>query len=289
MNPRSKQQKGLDTKSCLSITALLMCSLALSVALNAQEVGGLFSEGARQSMVIENGAPAMKFISKDGSIAFVYFRKYGSEDSFAINVIDWDNFKLKTGWLHFTSSRIVFESDDSEKRSFDISRTDAKLKVPKSGLKFFTIKVSGNEKRFMINFLPRLPAPWGKHQGPVFDLIQQLMTNYDEVAARFQEAATKLNPKADAPRSETNASTSLTQAKDQESRAVVEVSSEPPGAEIYVDGVFTSSTPSKLSLSQGEHSIRVSRPGFKDWERRLVVDSTSSKTLNAILDKAGSP
>ena len=68
-------------------------------------------------------------------------------------------------------------------------------------------------------------------------------------------------------------------------RVLVDITSEPPGSEVYVDDVFTSSTPSKLSLAVGEHSIRVSRPGFKDWERRIVVDSGSSKTLNAILEK----
>src|SRR6185295_13618055 len=68
-------------------------------------------------------------------------------------------------------------------------------------------------------------------------------------------------------------------------QVTVEITSEPSGSEIFVDGVFSSSTPSKLSLSIGEHSIRVSRPGFKDWERRVGVEAGSSKTLNAILEK----
>jgi len=72
-------------------------------------------------------------------------------------------------------------------------------------------------------------------------------------------------------------------------KVLVEITSEPPGAEVYVDEVFTSSTPSKLSLSIGEHSVRVSRPGFKDWERRIVVDAASSKTINAILEKKTEP
>lgn len=72
-------------------------------------------------------------------------------------------------------------------------------------------------------------------------------------------------------------------------KVITEITSEPTGAEVYLDGVFTSSTPSKLSLSIGEHSIRVSRPGFKDWERRIAVDAGSSKTVNAILEKKNEP
>ncbi len=72
-------------------------------------------------------------------------------------------------------------------------------------------------------------------------------------------------------------------------KVVVGITSEPSGSEISVDGIFTSSTPSKLSLSIGEHSIRVSRPGFKDWERKITVDANSAKTINAILEKKAEP
>jgi hypothetical protein len=289
MNVRLKRRARRDLKVVFCFTALMLFMFALRVQLNAQEQGDLFSVGTRQSMVLENGTPAMKFVSKDGSVAFVYLRKYGSEEAFVINVIDWDNFKLKTGWLYFTSSRIVFESDDSEKRNFDVSRTDAKLKIPKSGLKFFTIKVSGNEKRFLINFVPRLPAPWGKHQEPVFEIIKRFMANYDDTVMSFQQAAAKSFPKSDQSPSPNNASTSLTQAKDQEPTVVIEVSSEPLGAEIYIDGVFSGSTPSKLALRIGEHSLKVTRPGFKDWERRIFLDPSSSKMVNAILEKRSEP
>lgn len=52
----------------------------------------------------------------------------------------------------------------------------------------------------------------------------------------------------------------------------VTITSEPSGAEIAVDGQFDSSTPSKLLLSPGEHTIRVTRPGFKSWERKINVE-----------------
>lgn len=45
--------------------------------------------------------------------------------------------------------------------------------------------------------------------------------------------------------------------------AMADVNSEPGGAEVYIDGVFNSSTPSKLSLPTGTHTISVTRPGFR--------------------------
>jgi hypothetical protein len=52
-----------------------------------------------------------------------------------------------------------------------------------------------------------------------------------------------------------------------------------------VDGQFDSSTPSKLLLTAGEHTVRVTRPGFKPWERKITVEHGAEKTLNALLEK----
>ncbi|MDQ3816458.1 MAG: trypsin-like peptidase domain-containing protein [Acidobacteriota bacterium] len=68
-------------------------------------------------------------------------------------------------------------------------------------------------------------------------------------------------------------------------KTAITVTSEPTGAEISVDGQFDSSTPSKLLLTQGEHTIRVTRPGFKVWERKITVEIGAEKTLNALLEK----
>ncbi len=67
--------------------------------------------------------------------------------------------------------------------------------------------------------------------------------------------------------------------------AEITINSEPDGAEIYVDDAFESSTPSKLSVSAGPHVLKVTRPGYKDWERRINTPAGSAKTFNAILEK----
>ncbi len=64
-----------------------------------------------------------------------------------------------------------------------------------------------------------------------------------------------------------------------------QVTSEPAGAEIYVDGRFLGSTPSKLRLSPGEHTLRIVRPGYKDWERKVLVERATEPSFNALLEK----
>jgi hypothetical protein len=276
----------------LYVGFVLGCLALPTASTNAQdqEDNSIFAEGPRQTVVVENGVSAWKFTSRTGSVALVQFRKHNGEDAFAVHVTDWDSFHMKTGWLYFSRTSVSFESDDDKQRNVDAPLSDVKkVKGQKNymGWNYLVIKIRGKEKRFMINFNPvpqSRSGPWGVHQQAVFDLIEHLFADYDSVARDFQGRLAKLTPKSEVTIS--NSLDRVPEARKPLIEAVnIEISSEPSGAEIYVDGVFSSSTPSKLYLSIGEHSIRVARPGFKQWERRIVIDGTSTKTLNAILEK----
>lgn len=65
--------------------------------------------------------------------------------------------------------------------------------------------------------------------------------------------------------------------------AVVSITSDPSGADIYVDGAFIGDTPSTLHLSTGEHTIKIEIAGKKTWERQLDVLKDSKLTLSATL------
>jgi hypothetical protein len=65
----------------------------------------------------------------------------------------------------------------------------------------------------------------------------------------------------------------------------VTIQSEPGGADIEIDGSYEGNTPSQTMLAPGEYIIRVARPGFKPWERRVLIKAGSAKTFNAILEK----
>ena len=55
------------------------------------------------------------------------------------------------------------------------------------------------------------------------------------------------------------------------SPAIVAITSSPAGAEISVDQNFVGNTPSSTNVAAGKHLISVKKPGFKDWEREIVV------------------
>ncbi|MBC7798638.1 MAG: SPFH domain-containing protein [Pyrinomonadaceae bacterium] len=65
----------------------------------------------------------------------------------------------------------------------------------------------------------------------------------------------------------------------------VTITSEPTGADIEIDGNYEGNTPTQTTLAPAEYIIRVSRPTFKVWERRVIIKAGSAKTFNAILEK----
>ena len=66
--------------------------------------------------------------------------------------------------------------------------------------------------------------------------------------------------------------------------ATINVSSEPAGADIYVDEKFVGNTPSVLHLAAGTHRVKIEAAGKKTWERQLDVLRDSKLTLNPALE-----
>ena len=79
--------------------------------------------------------------------------------------------------------------------------------------------------------------------------------------------------------------TSLTPPIAADATGTVELHSTPDGAEVYVDGAFIGNAPATLKLAPGQHTIRVSQFGFKDWSRDITIQAGSEAHLSASLDK----
>ena len=67
------------------------------------------------------------------------------------------------------------------------------------------------------------------------------------------------------------------------STSKVMVSSEPSGADIFVDGNFMGNTPSLLQLSTGSHTVRIEAKGQKSWSRDVRVTPGGKITIQATL------
>ena len=70
-----------------------------------------------------------------------------------------------------------------------------------------------------------------------------------------------------------------------DSSGTVSVTTNPDGADVYVDGQFNGNSPATLKLKPGKHTIRVSMTGYSDWTREISTDAGSSVHLTATLQK----
>jgi hypothetical protein len=68
--------------------------------------------------------------------------------------------------------------------------------------------------------------------------------------------------------------------------ADVNLSSDPNGADITVDGNYVGSTPSLIKLKPGTHSIKITKNGYLPWVRSIDTASGENRNLVAQLDKA---
>jgi hypothetical protein len=66
----------------------------------------------------------------------------------------------------------------------------------------------------------------------------------------------------------------------------VAVTSDPDGAEIYVDEKFVGNTPAKLKLTEGSHVMILKAAGYSEWKRTLEVLKGSQVTLKPALERA---
>jgi hypothetical protein len=68
--------------------------------------------------------------------------------------------------------------------------------------------------------------------------------------------------------------------------ASVQLSSDPTGAEITIDGSYAGNTPSLIKLRPGTHSIRMTLRGYAPWERSIETVAGESRNFAATLDKS---
>jgi hypothetical protein len=61
------------------------------------------------------------------------------------------------------------------------------------------------------------------------------------------------------------------------------VTSNPASADIEVDGGFVGNTPSTIELASGDHTVTVTKNGYKPWERKLKANG-GNVSLNIELE-----
>jgi hypothetical protein len=89
------------------------------------------------------------------------------------------------------------------------------------------------------------------------------LAKFQQAASPTQQVQTNPPPSGVLPSSVSQASTD----------AQLEVTSNPSGADVELDGNFVGNTPSSIGVSTGDHTVSVKKSGYKLWERKIKVSS----------------
>src|SRR5882762_1786324 len=116
------------------------------------------------------------------------------------------------------------------------------------------------------------------------DLLEVLHRFYPNVALANHGAAQAATPPVLANNGESSEALKTASPFIADAVGTVSVSSEPDGAEIFVDDKFLGNAPATLKLPAGPHSILRKFPGHADWRRTFEVLKSSKTSLKAALD-----
>ena len=67
--------------------------------------------------------------------------------------------------------------------------------------------------------------------------------------------------------------------------ATVSITSEPGGADIFVDSTGMGKTPRILQIKAGAHSVQIAKEGYTDWSTKIDVEKGSITNVTAKLEK----
>lgn len=121
------------------------------------------------------------------------------------------------------------------------------------------------------------------------DLLEVLHRFYPNAVPRIEKTSAATPGSANLSESfdsSANSSSNASLFAASDAVGAVSISSDPDGAEIFVDDKFHGNTPATLKLPAGSHAIILKFPGHADWRRTLEILKSSKTSLKAVLDSA---
>lgn len=116
------------------------------------------------------------------------------------------------------------------------------------------------------------------------DLLEVLRRFYPHVAPASRRTATGASQPIATETSDSAQPSNTSSPAVPEGVGTVTVSSDPDGAEIFVDNKFLGNAPATLKLPAGSHAIVLKFPGRTEWRRTLEVLKSSKTSLRATLE-----
>jgi len=65
---------------------------------------------------------------------------------------------------------------------------------------------------------------------------------------------------------------------------VVDVTSDPVGAEVEIDGAYIGNSPRRSAVVPGEYEVKLRKNGYKDWKRKIAIKAGDTLEIHAEME-----
>jgi PEGA domain-containing protein len=226
-----------------------------------------------QTAVLLEGQPAVRCESGRGSFITIRREMKEGQVQFRANTLQ-GGWNLRKGVLTVTEAGITFTADSGE--TFRVDRQRSTLQKNGRGL---WITWSNGERHYYFFASDN----WGKSLGigaPCMSLGQELGIDFAAGVAEFDRITASLKP---APPPEPAKPTTAT----------LKLTSDPGGAQVYVDGVFKGQTDDSGQLviesTPGDHNLRLDHADYKEWKGNVTFTGEHTEEKIAMVKRGPDP
>lgn len=269
-------------------TRIVVLSVVLfTISLAAQQTGQRGNMGARRMQppkaVTHNGHPALEFDAPAGSIFIEYFT-YQGEPALGVPFAQGQCF----GHVYVTRTRIAGDFRNTACSSFDVPREGAAVERQGGAISLMAGGASYSLTPLVERGGQQRPAERAQLPAEIFARAVKAFGRAYASVRRMGLEAGGGQPNAAQP------SLAQAAAKARASRqGTLTITSEPGDSQVYVNdeprGMTSAEGREVLPLQPGNYKVRVSLPGYQDFQQSVTVASGQNQDVSANLAPVGPP
>ncbi|MBZ5647885.1 MAG: PEGA domain-containing protein [Acidobacteriia bacterium] len=248
--------------------------------------GGMHAMGNPPKAVTHNGHPALEYGGNQGWGVYIeYFTRQG-EPALGFSMAQ----EQCQGHVYVTRTRISGDFHGTSCESFDVARNGATAeKLPgkvvlTAGSSTYALEPlteRGDERRAVLRM------------GASAEFLVRSVKNFDKVLANVHRLGTEAQAQASGQSAQQAPTDSSKPQPARDLRGSITITSDPGDVQVYINdeprGMTSAEGREVLRLPAGTYKLRISLPGFKDFQQEVRLVSGKNLEVTAKLETAGPP
>ena len=242
--------------------------------------------GITPKSATHNGHPALEYEGKQGWASYIEYFEWQGEPALGFTMAQ----PQCPGHIYVTRTRVSGEFQGTSCDSFDVARSAATADKQEGkvalivGAKTYTlipILERGDERRAA----PRM--------GAAVEFLTRAINNFDRTYANIRRLGTEAQSPAAGQAMQPAANVTGPTQPPQDTHGVLNITSDPGDVQVYINdeprGMTSAEGREVLRMPPGTYRLRLSQPGYKDFQQEVKLASGKEQEVTAKLETVGPP